>query len=261
MAISNLKPLVIGGGVVEPRPSGWLLSLPTIQKGYSDAQMDDYRALPRSKFHWNPPLQLRLRARANPAEPTGTLGFGFWNDPFSLSLGQGGAARRLPAAPQTAWFFYGSPPNDMALAEGVPGRGWKASVLRSPPIPGLVLLPGAALAAGLALLPGMRRPVMRLARRFIQAQETTIEASLAEWHDYQMRWNSSGVDFWVDGRLVLSTSIVPRPPLGLVIWIDNQYAVASPEGGFRFGTLQTDAEQRFEIANLAIETPAAGRSH
>jgi hypothetical protein len=215
--------------------------------------LDDYRPLPRSAFPWRPPLRLSLRARAHSAEPLGTLGFGFWNDPFSLSLGQGGAARRIPAAPQAAWFFYGSPPNDMALAEGVPGHGWKASVLRSTRLPSLLLLPGAAAAAALGQLPLIRGPVMRLARRFVRAREKIIEADLHHWHDYRLEWHAERVQFWVDGVLELSSDVAPRPPLGLVIWIDNQYAVASPEGGFRFGTLKTDEEQWLEVEDLVID--------
>jgi hypothetical protein len=45
----------------------------------------------------------------------------------------------------------------------------------------------------------------------------------------------------------------PTGPLGFVAWIDNQFAVASPEGGFRFGTLATQEEQWLEIENLSLE--------
>ncbi len=47
----------------------------------------------------------------------------------------------------------------------------------------------------------------------------------------------------------------PVDPLGFVAWIDNQYAVVSPEQGLRFGTLPLPAEQWMEIADLEI-TPA-----
>jgi hypothetical protein len=254
----NIEPLEIGGGLVEPQPSGWRMTLPPIPAGYADAQLDDYHGLPRAMLSWEPPVRLQIRARAHPTMPLGTLGFGFWNDPFTVSLGQGGTARRLPSAPQAAWFFYGSPPNDMALANGVPGHGWKASVLRSVNIPSLLLLPGAAIAAVLGLIPVIRGPVMRLARRFVHAQEKLLPSELSEWHEYRLDWNIDGVAFWVDGKLELLTDIEPRPPLGLVIWIDNQYAVASPQGGFRFGTLKTETTQWLEIESLEIETPGAG---
>src|SRR3990172_1467829 len=138
------SPLLIGGGRAETVPGPAVrLSLPP-SPSYADAQLDDYRSLPRSRFPWRPPLRLSLRGRASSPAPLGTLGFGFWNDPFSLSLAQGGAARRLPPAPNTAWFFYASPPNQIELAHGVPGHGWKATTLSAGRIPGLLLAPGAA---------------------------------------------------------------------------------------------------------------------
>jgi hypothetical protein len=97
--------------------------------GYADSQLDDTQGRARRLFRWRPPLRFSVRARTSIPDPRGTFGFGFWNDPFSLSLGMGGAARKLPAAPQCAWFFYGSPPHDLPLAEGVPGSGWKAQTL------------------------------------------------------------------------------------------------------------------------------------
>jgi hypothetical protein len=142
----------------------------------------------------------------------------------------------------------------MALAEGVPGHGWKASVIRSAAIPSLLLLPGAAVGAALAQIPILRGSTMRLARRFVRAQEKILDADLDSWHEYRMEWKAEGVNFLVDGELVHAASLSPRSPLGLVIWIDNQYLIASPKGGFRFGTLKTEAEQRLEVEDLAIET-------
>ena len=46
----------------------------------------------------------------------GTAGFGFWNYPFSVR----GDPLMLPEA---VWFFYASPPSNMALIPGVPGWG------------------------------------------------------------------------------------------------------------------------------------------
>jgi hypothetical protein len=45
----------------------------------------------------------------------------------------------------------------------------------------------------------------------------------------------------VDDALVLETSVSPRPPLGLVIWIDNQFAAFTPEGKVGFGVLKNEA--------------------
>ncbi len=99
--------------------------------GYANAQLDDHRRLSRSSFPWHPPVNLKLRARASGASPLGTLGFGFWNDPFSLTFGQAGAARKLPVPPRAVWFFYGSPPNDMTALSAESGLGMESPELGS----------------------------------------------------------------------------------------------------------------------------------
>jgi hypothetical protein len=174
-----LQVLKIGGGQVATLETDrYRMILPPKRKGYADAQLDDYHALPRRKFPWQPPLRVRLRARASHPAPLGTLGFGFWNDPFTLSLGQGGAARRLPAAPNALWFFYGSPPNDMALDPAVPGHGWKAASLRSPPVPSPLLAFPALAAVALAQVKWLRRSVMQTALGFVRAEERLLMAHL-----------------------------------------------------------------------------------
>ncbi|MCJ7569048.1 MAG: family 16 glycosylhydrolase [Anaerolineales bacterium] len=243
--------LEIGGGRVRSLNTDHLrLTRPHGSKGYSDAQIDDYRRLPRHGFPWIPPVQMRLEARASTPCPQGTLGFGFWNDPFSLSLGQGGAARRLPSSPQAVWFFYGSPPHDLALAPGVPGSGWKAAVLRTPRIPSLALAPLALGAIAMAQIPGLKRPVICTALQFAEAEESLIASPLDEWHRYEIEWLEKGAHFSVDGETVLQTTVSPPAPLGFVAWIDNQYAIASPAGGFRFGVLPLAEEQWLEIRSL-----------
>ena len=247
------EPLEIGCGRVRGLNADHVrFTLPAHSGGYSDAQIDDYRRLSRRSFPWNPPTQMRLEARASTPHPRGTLGFGFWNDPFSLSLGQGGAARRLPSSPQAIWFFYGSPPHDLALDPGVPGSGWKAAVLRTPRLPSLALAPLALGTIALAQIPGLKQPVIRTALQFAQAEESLISEPLNEWHRYELEWLERGARFSVDGETVLQTTIAPPAPLGFVIWIDNQYAVVSPEGGFRFGVLPLAEEQWLEIRGLEV---------
>jgi hypothetical protein len=243
----------VGGGTVECETSELVrLTIHPRASGYADAQVDDYRDLPRKQFSWNPPLHLTLRARASHAEPIGTLGFGFWNDPFTLSLGQGGAARRFPAAPQALWFFYGSPPNDFSFAEDVPGSGWKAASLTSPKIPSLPLAPLALGAVALAQLPGIRRPIIRTARRVIKASERPLEIPLQHWHHYELRWETQRALFLVDGKCELEAPNPPQAPLGFVAWIDNQYLIASPQGGFRFGNLPIHEPQWLELSDIQV---------
>ncbi len=247
----NLQRLEIGGGRVEG-DEGWHLILPPGRQDYANAQIDDHRDLAREAFHWKPPLSLELEARAHPARPRGTLGFGFWNDPFAFNLGQAGAARRLPASPQAVWFFYGSSPNDLSFTAGVPGHGWKAVSLRTPHIPSIALALPAAAAAILSALPLIRRPVIGLARAFVTSAEQPLDVPLDEWHRYRIEWDLRGAEFWLDGDLVLTAPSPPDGPLGLVAWIDNQYAAVSPKTGLRFGVLPTQGEQRLEIRDLTL---------
>jgi hypothetical protein len=266
-----LRPLEIGGGRVArpaednpPRSASAAGTAPLIDRAtlrlppgqsYADAQLDDTQTLAREWFRWKPPLRFSVRARTSISDPRGTFGFGFWNDPFSLSLGMGGAARKLPAAPQCAWFFYGSPPHDLPLADGVPGFGWKAQILAFRRLPPLLLAPMAAGGALLAALTLTRRWAFRQARGFYSADESLLEIDPSAWHEYAIEWTASAVRFFVDEVEVLTSSHPPRPPLGLVLWIDNQYAVASSEKGFGFGVLPLGREQALELEDARIVMP------
>jgi hypothetical protein len=174
-----------------------------------------------------------------------------------LSLGQGGAARRLPAAPQALWFFYASPPTDIALVPGLPGWGWKATALRSRRVPTLLLAPLAAAGVVVGRVPLLRRIVFAQAKRFYMAEETLLPEDPRLWHRYEIDWSPGSAEFRVDDRLVLSTPCTPVPPLGLVLWIDNQYAVASPSRGFGFGVLDLITDQWLEITDLEVEGRSA----
>jgi hypothetical protein len=190
---------------------------------------------------------MTVRARASHPAPAGTLGFGFWNDPFSLSGG-------VLAAPNSLWFFYASPPSDMALAEGVPGRGWKAATLNAGRLHPLILAPAALAAIALTRVPGLGRPVMAAARRAVRAHEAMLaDIPLTDWHTYELEWRLDSAVFRVNGIERLRSPAPPRGPLGFVAWIDNQYAIASREGKFGFGLCEVKEEQWLEIEGLRIE--------
>ncbi len=254
MELNNLQPHLLGGGRAEMDDvGGFQLSIPPTSSGYVDAQLDDYKGLSRSEFSWTAPVALRLRARASHPSPPGTLGFGFWNDPFGISLSGAGSVRRFPAAPQALWFFYGSKPNDFSFVDGVEGSGLKAATLRSVRYPAALLVPGAAAAFLLASLPLLRRWIVPMVRRQAAATEVLLDAPLDEWHDYALTWGSDGAVFMVDGEIVAETDIVPHGPLGFVTWIDNQYAVLSEAKGIRFGLLPINEEYSLEILDLQVE--------
>jgi hypothetical protein len=250
-----LNPFLLGGGKISSSQEDVLrLSLPSNSKVYCDSQLDDYHPLPRSAFKWSPPVNLNILARTSHSAPSGTLGFGFWNDPFTISLGQGGAARRLPAPPQTLWFFYGSQENDLPLVPGIPGNGWKSASLRSPKIPPLLLAPLAAAAIGLSSIPLLRSWIIQSAINRVDADEVILDLSLNDWHLYAIEWTNETATFRVDDVVIHETSILPSGPLGFVLWIDNQFAIANPTKGFRFGTNRTHDDEWMEVRILQLSS-------
>ncbi len=248
-----LESLELGGGRVDGTSvNDYMLSLPPDCEHYADAQIDDYRSLPRSEFRWRPPLHLELNARASSSQPSGTLGFGLWNDPFSMILGQGAAEQRIPALPQAAWFFYGSPPNDLSLGGRSPGAGWLAMTMRSRRIPTPLIAPPLLLAWLLAQIQPLRAPLFKIARSIVRVEACEVGVPMDDWHRYAIEWLPEQIEFHVDGRLVMAASLTLRIPLGFVAWIDNQYLIASPAAGLRFGVLSTVAEQWLELKGLSI---------
>ena len=216
---------------------------------YRLAQVDDYRTVPRARFPHHPPFDLRLRARVSAPDLPGTWGFGLWNDPFSLSLGFGGGARRFPALPNAAWFFYASPENHLSFRDDLPGHGLLAQTFRSPNLPGWVLAP-AALALPLLVWKATARPLRGMASRLIREDAVRLNIDPCAWHTYTLGWQARQVIFTVNGRTVQRTAVSPRGPLGLVIWIDNQYAALPPAGGLKFGTLANPGPAWLEIEML-----------
>jgi hypothetical protein len=255
--LPTLRPFLAGGGAVQLLASGGTrLTIPPSRSGYADAQLDDTQGLARGEFRWTAPLRLTIRASVNPESPVGTWGFGFWNDPFALSLGQGGAARRWPCGPRALWFFYASPPNEFGFTSG-PRDGWRAMAIDTPQIHPLLLTPAALLAAALAQVPLVRHPVMRIALSQVTASERQLPAPDSQLHEYGLVWETEAATFLVDGDVVLHAPRPPRGPLGFIAWIDNQYAVATPQHGLRFGTLATDATQSLCLEHASISAPTA----
>lgn len=244
---SEFTPRTSPAASVSPTPgSGFVLKIPAGPAGrYRLAQLDDYAALPRAGFPARPPRIMSLRARASAAGVAGTWGFGFWNDPFVLSLGLGGLPIRLPALPNAAWFFYASPESHLTLQDGKPGHGLRAQTFRSPRFHRSLI--GAALR--LPLGPAGSR---RLLGRVVEEETAALPLDLTTWHAFRLAWNADRVSFSVDGNLALETPITPVPPLGSVIWIDNQFAAFRPDGRLGWGTLANDQEASLEVADLQM---------
>ena len=222
-------------------------------RAYTNAQIDDYRGLARADFPWRPPLRLNVRARFSHASGalTGTAGFGFWNDPFRIT------GLRAPALPQAVWFFYAGPDSDMRLALDRPGWGWKAAVVDARTRGFVIAAPFLALCAPLMRLPRLRRRLWSSIQRAAGIAEAVLPAAMPEWHIYTIDWRRDRVQFFVDGCLQAETPHAPAGPLGLVLWLDNQYLQISPWGHFRWGLVVKGGQQWLEFAWLAVESGPA----
>lgn len=235
------------GAAVDSTPGGFRLTIPASDGSrYDDAQLDDYTGLARRAFpHCS--LDLSLRARASTESAPGTWGFGLWNDPFGLSLGFGGSPFRLPSLPNAAWFFYASPQNYLSFRGDKPAQGFLAQTFRTPRFhPSLI-------GAGLAL-PFSRAEARRRLSQVIAEDSVALSVDVTQWHRYRLRWRENSVVFEVDDALVMETSVSPHPPLGMILWIDNQFAAFTPKGKISFGVL-AHPEAWLEIEELEIKRP------
>jgi len=240
----------IRSGAVDPAgPALRFVFGSTASRRYSNAQIDDYTGLSRRHFPWHAPLRLTVRARfSHPVgELRGTAGFGFWNDPFLMT------GKRLPALPRAIWFFHASPPSDMKLALGVPGHGWKAATIDALRPVALLLAPLALPAALLMNIRPVYRALWPPIQRAVHVSEVVLGASMQEWHTYIIEWDSRHSHFLVDGELVAGPVPSPRGPLGFVMWLDNQYMVATPQGRLGWGVLEVTGRQWMEVEHFAIE--------
>jgi hypothetical protein len=230
--------------------NGYRLTIPASREDvksafqrYRLAQLDDYTGLTRRRFPHHS-LTLDLRARASSDSIPGTWGFGLWNDPFGLSPGFGGNPFRLPALPNAAWFFHALPPNYLSFNDDKPGQGFLAQTFCAPGFHPLII------PAGL-VFPFSRKTTRRFMGRVIEEDGIRLDVDATQWHGYRLEWSPKRVLFEVDHAKVLETTVSPRGPLGLVIWIDNQYAAWTPDGKLGFGVLQ-GGEEWIEVEDIMI---------
>jgi len=107
--------------------------------------------------------------------------------------------------------------------------------------------------AGLTF-PFSHKAARKLLGEVVDEDGQTLDVDVTQWHGYRLEWGMNRSAFWVDDALVFESRLSPRPPLGVIIWIDNQYAAFTPEGKVAFGVL-TGTEESIEIVDLEIETP------
>lgn len=234
---------------IEQIENGWRLGIQRGDaSGYRDAQLDDYSHLRRYEFPRHS-LTLSLRARASSSSIPGTWGFGLWNDPFGLALGFGGHPFRLPALPNAVWFFHASQENYLSFKNGLgappaAANGFLAQTFRSPRFHPLLIL------AGLAL-PFSRRTTRRLMGKVIDEDGIKLDVDVTQWHAYKFEWSPQRVTWDVDDVRVFESPVSPNPPLGLIIWIDNQYAAFTPEGRLAAGVLKNE-DSWIEVEDIVM---------
>lgn len=253
----------IGTGQVSHHPGQLALTLPAVdQHTYHDAQISDYAG--HNDFRWQPPLTMEVvasflphppasspQAERRSSTPAGTAGFGFWNHPFV----PGERGFRLP---QTVWFFFSAPPCHIQLAQGIPAAGWKAATLDARRWQFLALLPGAPLGFLLMRVPALYRRLWPLAQRALGVSEYLLDpALLLTRHTYSVDWQTDHITFTVDGATVHQTPSAPGGPLGFIAWLDNQYAIVTPQGRFGFGLVAVEQPQTLllEHINIYAHTP------
>ncbi len=243
---TNLRPRLSREASIATTSRGWQLTIPSGPAGrYRLSQLDDHLRIPRRTYPWRPPVILSLRARVASAEMPGTWGFGFWNDPFGFSFGPGDVFLRTPALPNAAWFFYASRRNYLSFRDDKPAHGFLAQAFHSPAFHAGLLL------AGLAL-PFSRRVARRLLSRIIGEDSAGLGVDVTQWHRYRLEWSPGRSAFWVDEALAFESPVSPRPPLGLVIWIDNQYAAFTPQGKLGWGLEENPNEASLEITEVEV---------
>ena len=283
MAYTQLVPRHTPGALVEEishESAHYRLSIPSGRSdSYRLAQLDDYTKITRKRFPHRGPLRLSLFARTSSNSISGTWGFGLWNDPFGLSLGFGGNPWRLPTLPNTTWFFGASEESYLSFASGLDtlsdastspptngGSAQRGSITRPPVFNGFIAqIFRAPRFHPLLILAGMTLPFSRkTTRRFLGRviEEDGIKLSsgkqllaATDWHRYSLDWREKRVSFEVDNALVLESPVSPNPPLGLVIWIDNQYAAFTPEGRIGFGVLANPEPAWLEVKEIELLAP------
>jgi hypothetical protein len=169
-----------------------------------------------------------------------------------MAVLRGAEMVRLPVLPNAAWFFFASSPNFLSLRDDLPAEGSLAATFRAPRLPAALLALGAP-ALPLFFLPPAVRRLRRFARQVVKQAAVLMKHDVIQWHAYELLWDQQRVRLAVDEATVLDTPVIPAGPLGLVLWVDNQYAALPPDGRVGFGTLANPEAAWVEIAGLEID--------
>ena len=230
--------------ITEPAPGHYVLCIDSDGSTYTNAQLDDYHHLPRTAYPWRPPLLLSLDARFS-GDLRGTWGFGLWNAPYSPLTGQ------RPTLPAAAWFF-GNGSGDLRWHPESTATGFKAAQLDARGWQSWLFFLCAWLWWPLLQLPRVRAYLWPWLARQVYLSERMLPYDAA-WHSYALEWTEGGVVWSVDGVVVHRSDAAPAGPLGLCIWVDNQWLVATPQRWPAWGLRAGGAV--LEVRGVVIRTP------
>lgn len=246
MSKLDLKQRLSSDGRLEVTERGYRLGiLAGGPRSYRLAQLDDQLGRRRSAYPWRAPVRLELRARISTRDAPGTWGFGFWNDPYGFSFGPGEILPRLPTLPQAAWFFHASSRCHLSFRDDKPAKGFYAQVFSSRGF-------DTTMAKAILAFPFTPRTTRKLLGRTIDEDAAPVAANPCEWHTYTAEWTETGTAFQVDDTSILETRVSPRGPLGLVLWIDNQYAAFDPQGRISWGVESNATEEWLELEDIRV---------
>ena len=104
-------------------------------------------------------------------------------------------------------------------------------------------------------IPTLYERLWPVGQRAIGVDEMILDAALLRTsRRYGIDWQRDTIEFMINGETVFKTRCVPGGPLGFVAWIDNQYAIVTPQGKFRFGLVDIVGDQQLVIDDVSLET-------
>jgi hypothetical protein len=95
-------------------------------------------------------------------------------------------------------------------------------------------------------------------QRALKVREAAVDIDMTHWHTYLLEWDLARARFALVEEDDTPPSLIldapsPKGPLGFVMWLDNQYLVATPWGRLRWGLLDAPGRQWMEVTRISIE--------
>jgi hypothetical protein len=86
--------------------------------------------------------------------------------------------------------------------------------------------------------------------KMIKQTRSPLDIDIKKWQHYKLKWEANKITFWLNDVLVLEQKVNITEAQGLVIWMDNQYAVVEPWGVWSFGSEPIEQEQSLELRSI-----------